>query len=81
MHKECDWYFVAYLKNGYSSQSAKLDLNEKWFQKQKTIRSYIFDAQGFRKTRNENPPMQEIGVTSYPVPADLPLVGRLAGMG
>ena len=43
---------------------AKIDLNKKWLPKQKTIQNFNIDAQGFRKTRNENPPTQEIGVTS-----------------
>ena len=43
---------------------AKIELNKKWLPKQKTIQNMNIDAQGFRKTRNENPPMQEIGVTS-----------------
>ena len=48
----------------YSSQPAKLDLNKKFFPKQKTIQNFIIDAQGFRKTKNENPPTWEMGVTS-----------------
>ena len=46
------------------STPRKIDLNKKWLPKQKTIQNFNIDAQGFRKTRNENPPMQEIGVTS-----------------
>ena len=46
------------------SHHAKIDLNKKWLPKQKTIQNFNIDAQGFRKTRNENPPTQEIGVTS-----------------
>ena len=42
------------------AQPAKLELSRK----QKTIQNVTIDAQGFRKTRNENPPMREIGVTS-----------------
>ena len=45
-------------------QPAKLDLNKKSLSKQKTIQNFTIDAQGFRKTRNENPPTQEIEVTS-----------------
>ena len=60
---------------------AKIDLNKKWLPKQKTIQNFNIDDLGFRKTRNENPPTQEIGVTSQPMPADLPTKGRLAGMG
>ena len=44
--------------------SAKIDLSKKWLPKQKTIQNFNIDIQGFRKTRNENPPTQEIGVTS-----------------
>ena len=40
---------------------AKIDLNKKWLSKQKTIQNFNIDAQGFRKTRNESPPMLEIG--------------------
>ena len=46
------------------AQSAKIDLNKKSLLKQKTIQNFTFDAQGFRKTRNENPPTLEIVVTS-----------------
>ena len=42
------------------AQPAKIDLNKKWLPKQKTIQNFIIDAQGFRKTRNENPPTQEV---------------------
>ena len=47
-----------------SSQPAKVDLNKKSFPKQKTIQNFTIDAQGFRKTKNENPPTWEIEVTS-----------------
>ena len=46
------------------SQSAKIYLNEKSLSKQKTIQNFTIDAQGFGKTRYENPPMREIEVTS-----------------
>ena len=46
------------------SQPVKVDLNEKSLPKQKTIQNFTIDAQGFRKTRCENPPSQEIEVTS-----------------
>ena len=46
------------------TQPAKLDLNKKSFSKQKTIQNFTIDAQGFRKTKNENPPTWEMGVTS-----------------
>ena len=42
----------------------KIDLNRKWLPKQKTIQNFNIDAQGLKKTRNENPPTWEIGVTS-----------------
>ena len=50
-------------KNGYS-QPVKIDLNKKSFPKQKTIQNFTIDAQGFRKTKDENPPTWEMGVTS-----------------
>ena len=43
---------------------AKKDLDKKWLPKQKTIQNFNIDTQGFRKTKNENPPTQEIGVNS-----------------
>ena len=46
------------------TQPVKLDLNKKSFPKQKTIQNFTIDAQGFRKTKNENPPTWEMGVTS-----------------
>ena len=46
------------------SHPAKIDLNKEWVLKQKTIQNFTIDAKGFRKTRNENPFMQDIGVTS-----------------
>ena len=46
------------------SHPAKIDFNKKWLPKQKTIQNFNIDAIGFRKTRNENPPTWEIGVTS-----------------
>ena len=48
----------------YHPHPAKIDLNKKWLQKQMTIQNFNIDAQGLRKTRNENPPMQETGFTS-----------------
>ena len=47
-----------------TTQPAKVDLNKKSFPKQKTIQNFTIDAQGFRKTKNENPPTWEMGVTS-----------------
>ena len=49
---------------GMSTQPAKLDLNKKSLPRQKTIQNFTIDAQGFRKTKNENPPTWEMGVTS-----------------
>ena len=63
------------------TKSAKLDLNKKSFPKQKTIQNFTIDAQGFRKTKNENLATREMGATSSPVPADLPMVGRSASTG
>ena len=37
------------------TQPVKLDLNKKLDPKQKTIETFNIDAQGFRKTRNDNP--------------------------
>ena len=57
--KICEvWY------SGAVAQPVKLDLNKKPFPKQKTIQNFTIDAQGFRKTKNENPPTWEMGVTS-----------------
>ena len=47
-----------------TAQSVKIGLNKKLDPKKKTMQTFNIDAQGFRKTRNENPPMWEIGVTS-----------------
>ena len=46
------------------SQPTKIDLNKKSLPKQKTIQKFTIDAQGIRRTKNENPPTQEMGVTS-----------------
>ena len=45
-------------------QPVKMNLNKKLLPKQKTVQIFIFDAEGFRKTENENPPTREIGVAS-----------------
>ena len=50
-------------KNEYT-QPVKIDLDKKLLPKQKTVQIFIIDAQGFRKTKDENPPMREIGVAS-----------------
>ena len=41
-------------------QPVKIDLNKTSIPKQKTIQNFNIDAQGFRKTKNENPPTWEI---------------------
>ena len=45
-------------------QPFQVDLNKKLDPKQNTFQTINIDAQGFRKTKNENPLAQEIGVTS-----------------
>ena len=62
-------------------QPIKTDLDKKSLLKQKTFQNFNIDAQGFRKTRNENPAMQEIEITIKPVPADLTMTGRSASTG
>ena len=47
-----------------TTHPAKIDLIKKWLPKQKTIQNFNIDEVGFRKTKNENPPTREIGVTS-----------------
>ena len=41
-------------------QPIKVHLDKKLDSKHKTIQTFNIDAQGFRKTRNENPLMLEI---------------------
>ena len=60
---------------------AKTDLNKKSGTMHQTLIFFNIDAQGFRKTKNENPPTWDMGVTSKPVLANLPMVGRSAGTG
>ena len=43
---------------------AKIDFNKEWLPKQKTIQNFDIDAQGLIKTRDENSPTWEIGVTT-----------------
>ena len=45
-------------------QPIEMDLNKKLLPKQKTIQIFNTDAKGFRKTRNENLPTWDIGLTS-----------------
>ena len=47
-----------------TTQPAKTDFNKKSLPTQKTIQNFTIDAQGFRKTKNENPSTWEIRVTS-----------------
>ena len=61
------------------TQPVKKDLNKKSFRKEKTTQNFNIDAQRFRITKNENSHTWEIEVTSQSVPANLPMVGRLAG--
>ena len=60
----CSFRWIIKIGLDYQSQPAKLDLNKKSLPKQKTIQNFTIDAQGFRKTKNENPPTWEMGVTS-----------------
>ena len=46
------------------SHQAKTDLNKKSGAMHQTLIFFNIDAQGFRKTTNENPPTWEMGVTS-----------------
>ena len=55
-----NWKFVSVC----CTHPTKIDLNKKWLPMQKTIQNFNIDAQGFGKTRKENPPTQKIGVTS-----------------
>ena len=61
-HLKCRSLFAGQYLLG--SHPAKIDLNKKLLPKQKTFQDFNIDALGFRKTRNENPPTREIGVTS-----------------
>ena len=63
------------------AQPVKINLNKKLDAKQKTSQIFNIDSKGFGKTENENLPIWEIRLTSLPVPASLPMVGRLAGTG
>ena len=62
-----------------ASQPVKINLNKKLDPKQKTIQTFNIDGQGFRKTNFENALTREIRVTSQPVPAGMPTMGRPAG--
>ena len=54
--------FILSRKN--AAHPVKIDLNKKLDPKQKNVQNFIIDAQGFRKTRNENPLTREIGTTN-----------------
>ena len=45
-------------------QPVEIDINKKLLPKQKTIQTFNIEAERFRKTKNENLPMQEIEVAS-----------------
>ena len=47
-----------------TSHPMKIDLNKKLDPRQKTTLTFNIDAQGFRKSKNENHLTQEIGVAS-----------------
>ena len=51
-------------KKGDISHYAQTDLNKKSGGLHQTLTSLNIDAQGLRKTKNENPPSREIKVTS-----------------
>ena len=55
------WYFFA-IESALSQPT--IDLNKERLRKQKTIQSFNIDAQGLRRTKNENLLTLEIGVTS-----------------
>ena len=57
----------------------KIDLDKKLDDKQKTIQTFNIDTKGFRKIMKIL--QHEAGVTSKPVPANLPMVGRTASIG
>ena len=61
-------HFLRDIENSFHevtrTHPAKIDLNKKWLPKQKLTRNFNIDALGFRKTRNENHPMLEVGATS-----------------
>ena len=46
------------------SHPVKIDLNKRLLPKQKTIQNFNINAQGFRKTKIENPPTWQIEFTS-----------------
>ena len=48
----------------YTAHHAKTDLNKKSGAIHQDLIFFNIDAQGFRKTKNENPQTREMGVTS-----------------
>ena len=48
----------------WTTQPTKTDLDKKSLPRQKTIQNFTIDTQGFRKTKNENPPTWEMEVNS-----------------
>ena len=42
----------------------QIDLNKKFDSKKKTVQIFNIDTQQFRKSKIENPPTREIGVSS-----------------
>ena len=46
------------------TQPVKINLDKKYYPKQKTFQTFNIDAKGFRKTKNVNHAMWEIGVSS-----------------
>ena len=55
---------VNFLERNDFTRPAKIDLNKKWSPKQQNIQNFNIDTQGFRETKNENPPLREVGVIS-----------------
>ena len=56
--------YIIYTNARQTTHHAKTDLNKKYGAIHQTLIKFNIDAQGFRKTKSENPPTQEIGVTS-----------------
>ena len=61
LHCGLDYQHTVNVSNTHYVQT---DLNKKSGAMHQTLISFNIDAQGFRKTKNENPLTQEIGVTS-----------------
>ena len=54
------------MKISYTAHPAKIDLDKKWLPKQKTIQEFNIDARGFKKRRNENLLIWEVGAPANP---------------